>query len=113
VSIVHDVWWRLGYEISDFAQLPWPPRASIPARRLVPFECQRSAGAAGWLARLGCGDDTELGQQRVHVQASPAFLGLTVGDAADVDGLDADVRAGGGHAHEVAGVGCAVPELAP
>jgi hypothetical protein len=57
------------------------------------------------LARLGGGDHAELGQHRVHVEATPALFGLAVLDAADVDGLDADALAGRGHAHEVAGVG--------
>jgi hypothetical protein len=57
-----------------------------------------SSPGAAWAGLL----NAEPGQQRVHVEAAPAFLSLAVGDVADVD---ADVPVGDGHAHEVAGVG--------
>jgi hypothetical protein len=63
------------------------------------------AAWAGLVSSAGCGEYAEPGQQRVHVEAAPAFLSLAVGDAADVDALDADVPVGGRHAHKVAGVG--------
>jgi hypothetical protein len=54
---------------------------------------------------LRFGERAELLEERVHVQSSPALVGLAGVEAGDVDGADAGRLSGWGQSHQLTGVG--------